>query len=81
MRALKNIWTNLPGTDSDGKPRVCDSHKCSKDFEAHAQSARINGSVSKAMDYEQSNWHKGVPRVTVQTIPAVMLCFMRKLSR
>jgi hypothetical protein len=33
------------------------------------------------MDDEHSNWHKGVPRVTVHTIPALMLCLMPKLSR
>jgi hypothetical protein len=33
------------------------------------------------MDDEQSNGHKGVQRVAVHTIPALMLCFMPKLSR
>ena len=41
----------------------------------------MNDSFSKAMDDVQPNWHKGVPRVTTQTILALMLCFMPKLSR
>jgi hypothetical protein len=33
------------------------------------------------MDGEQSNWHKGLQRVTVSTIFALMLCFLPELSR
>jgi hypothetical protein len=32
------------------------------------------------MDDVQSNWHKGVPRVTVHTSLALMLYFMPELS-
>jgi hypothetical protein len=49
-----------------------------RDFHA---SALRNDSVSKAMDAEQSNWHKGVQRVTVYTIFALILYFMPEFSR